>query len=167
MANGEWFVVRLPFWPTWFRLAGAFQLLLLVVTGCCIAYRGLVGMRLIDWDDVVGLSTGTTAAAVSCVGLVWFGRWTHRVVILPYGVQMHWQNGWVVKFYRWARLVRVTRWGWGVVSGRWLKVWPDIGPGFVLPLDSLPIGDLRDVVERFAGPDHPLTVALGEAAEGV
>lgn len=166
MANGEWFVVRLPFWPTWFRMAGAFQLLLLLITVCCIVSRGVGGTKLVEWDDVVGVTMGSATVAAYSFGFTWFARWIIRVVILPYGVQTHWQNRWVEKFYRWARLVRVTRWGWGVVSGRWLKVWPDKGPAFVLPMPSSDVGELRDVVERFAGPDHPLAVALAEAEEG-
>lgn len=162
--NTEQFVVRGRFWPTWFGLVVKSQLLLLVVAACCIASRGLAGTKLFDGDDVVGLSTMHITATVCCLGLDGLRQWSVRAVITPDGIRPYLVAGLVWdRRYPWSEVERVTQ--CGGLFGRRLRVEMVGGIECVLPVRPVDPEGFRDALERFAGPDHPLTRAVWSTVE--
>lgn len=74
--------------------------------------------------------------------------------ICPYALR----HGWDIR-YRWAE-VETVRVKAGPFGNRWLEVVPSDAPPFKLTARPIHSAEVLDALERFAGPDHPLTQAL-------
>lgn len=84
-------------------------------------------------------------------------------VLTPAGI--HWVSpsegkDWA---FEWSEFTEVVR-GFDLIAGRSWHLPAPRGKGLQLPITPAdPIG-FRDAVERFAGPNHPLTRAVGAAS---
>lgn len=68
-------------------------------------------------------------------------------------------------FIRWQRVINVRR-RYSLLSGWVLVVESDSGGTITLPERPTDPEAFREAVERFAGPDHPLTRAVTEVMDG-
>lgn len=153
------FVVRLRFWPLWVRLNVALQLggtALLVALFLVRSSKGVPILRPGEppyflLQPVLVTVLGTVIAVV-----LWGCT---RTVLTPAGIQ--WVSPTEGKdwAFGWAEFTEVVR-GFDLIAGRSWHLPAPRGKGVRLPMTPAdPIG-FREAVERFAGPDHPLTQAI-------
>jgi hypothetical protein len=140
------------------------QLLLGLVVVVCVAWRATTD-RPFGWDDVFGCSVGFAGSAIGSAVIAWVSRWYTGAELTAAGVRPFYPTGQRHRVFGWDQLSDVRRWNRGVL-GRFLWVTPDGGTPFVLPLRPTDPGGFREAVERFAGPDHPLTRAVAEVIDG-
>lgn len=153
--------IRAHYWLRVLRWAVGFQIGLALLLGFSLASRGLSGGLTLSADDIYVLAVGS-------IGLTLLALLTARrrrdvgaadmtvAGIRPLNRASRWDRR-----YPWAMLETV-RIRVGLIGNRWLEVCPTGEPKFVLtarPTD--PVGVL-DALERFAGPEHPLTRAYAQ-----
>ncbi len=147
-------LIRSRFWPRFLRWAVGFQFAFALLVGTGVASRGLNGEPLASLKDI--FSWAVTAALLGgfCLVLAFRRRNFKAAEITPRGIRpLDPRN-----FHSWACLgtVRVKV---GPFGNRWLQVNPDYAPPFVLTARPHDPDGVLDALERFAGPDHPLTQA--------
>ena len=157
--------VRARFWPRYFRWAITFQFGPLLLFGLNAVFKGIRG----DWALSVDffLTWGVISVVLALLSLYIAVRRRNLgcAELTPPGIRPYTtRHGWDIR-YRWSELetVRVKA---GPFGNRWLEVVPTDAPPFKLtarPHDPL---EILDAFERFAGPDHPLTLAMAEVTEG-
>jgi hypothetical protein len=157
------FVVRRRLWRLWLQMTLFFQVfLILVIVFPALLIRWLTSGVVLGLDDVIGLTTTFVLGAILWLGMSVLGeRWT-RIFVSPDGVRppdakregkRKWQ-----RVYRWRSIVAAQL--LGRFPSPYLLVEATSGPSFVFPLDVTDPAGLLAAVHRFAGPDHPLAVAL-------
>jgi len=157
-------VIRPRFWPRFMRWAVGFQLAFGLLVGVTVASRGLNGQPLFDLKD--GMSWGVTSALLGgfCLfrTLLWRnveGAELSETGIRPLNRASRWKRR-----YPWPDVSAVwVRVGW--FGKRWIEAQVGDDPPF--PLTTRPSNPdaVLDALERFAGPDHPLTLAMAEETE--
>lgn len=161
--SAERVAIRPRFWPRYLRWAVGGQTLLAALVGPVVVVRGLNGVPLLEpheptfWGGLSGL------AAVLAVVLAVRRRNLGRADISARGIRPFRLYD-PDTLYRWAEIatVRVRQ---GPVGNRWLEVVPAGRPPFpVTAYPTDPTGVL-EALEEFAGPDHPLTRAVGAIVE--
>lgn len=165
-ANTERIFLRARFWSRYFRWAITFQLGWALLLAFVWAMRCIQGgwwmpeQVEMSWVIVAGvLALFALAIAVrrrnlGCAEITPIG-------IRPYTRRHGW--GWGLR-YPWAKIY-TARLKAGPFGNRWLEVMPlDDTPFKITARPSNPDAVL-DALERFAGPDHPLTLAMAEVVE--
>jgi len=150
--------IRAPFWSRYFRWAVVFQIGWAFFLGFGLLLRGVGGDWQLREELVYAWAIVSGVLAVLALFIAFRRRHLGCAEITPAGIRPYTiRHGWDIR-YRWAEMetVRVKA---GPFGNRWLEVVPKDAPPFKLtarPTD--PLGVL-DALERFAGPDHPLTQA--------
>jgi hypothetical protein len=152
-------VIRSRFWPRFLRWAVGWQLLISLFAVLVVLARGLNGRPLGSPHEVPALGVTSAVFALIALGLAVRRRNVDAAEITPDGVlpQEIW-GGWA-RVYPWAAIesVRVRS---GIVGNRWLEVVPTGGPKFIVTASPTDPAGVLDALERFAGQDHPLTLAF-------
>lgn len=158
--------VRVRFWWLWLRLSLCLQGVVLVIAFIVGCLRAATQFPLYRRDDEGWLFFWSVVAACLAVGVSLPYWWLKRYYLSAEGIhradkQPNWRS---VPAIYWNRVgVVQRRHGW--LTGRWLRVVSEYGVVITLPERPAGFGRFRDAVERFAGPDHPLALALAEVAE--
>jgi hypothetical protein len=158
------FIVRTRFWPLWLALVLFGQLVWLLLTLPSFAVHVvLIGPLPLAGEIVgigVGFGLGCVLLAGFCLGVAWLIRSATCVVLSPSGISLpnrrtpdnrH-------RLYSWPEVADArphVR-----IFSRWLRGGTVDGTTFLLPLQVDDPDEYLDAVHRFAGSDHPLTVAL-------
>lgn len=156
--------IRPRFWPRFLRWGVGCQLVLGLLVGPVVVIRGLNETPLIEPAERIALASFSVFLGLGALGMAVRRRNLGRADISARGIRPYRLYG-TDMLYRWAEIatVRVRQ---GPVGNRWLEVVPAGEPPFpvtVYPTD--PTGVL-EALEEFAGPDHPLTRAMGVVQDG-
>jgi hypothetical protein len=147
-------VVRARHGPRFLRWAIGFQLGLASFVGSGFVIEGVWGRGWMPVQAVVNLGALTGVSGLLATGITFGRRNTGAAEISPKGIRpLDPRN-----FHRWE-CVGAVRVKAGPFANRWLEVVPNDAPPFVLTARASDPDALLDSLERFAGPDHPLTRA--------
>lgn len=161
----ERYIVYLALWPTWLRFTLPLQGVICVTWIASSAARIAAGRAFLERDDEMGVSVIFLLVAVTGLLCAVFARYTQRVVLTEAGLLKQCFRGKRIHVLRWSEPVEVIR--VSTPLGRWFRLCPVHGTSFFdIPQRPADLDAAREAAERFAGPDHPLTCALTEAAEG-
>lgn len=152
-------VIRSRFWPRFLRWAVGLQIVLGLSVGFVVLMRGVNGRSLFSSGEWMGWATVSAMFAAMALGLAVRRRNVGAAEITPAGIRSFDRvELWYIS-YPWP-LIETVRVRAGLVGNRWLLVGVTDGPTFVVtasPADPIAV---LDALERFAGPEHPLTRAF-------
>lgn len=158
------FVVRPRFWPSWMFFTLAMQAPVSVIIVIALAVRFISRQPLFGWDDALGCSVGFAGSAVGSAVVILTTRGYTGAELTAEGVRPFYPTGKRDRVFAWSEVCQVVRWRrWP--TGRMLCVFPVGGSTFMLPERPADLQGFREAVERFAGPDHPLTLAIADIAD--
>ena len=151
-------VIRSRFWPLFLRWVVALQLLFALVVVVTAGSRGACGLPLVGQNDPVNWGGTFALLGLSGFAMTAAQRNLDRAHLTLVGIRPArglWMRG---ELYPWSQIesVRVKTGRFGI---RWLEVWPLTGELFLLTAHLTDPAGVLDALERFAGPNHPLTQA--------
>jgi len=159
------FIFRATYAPLWVRWAVYCQFAVGVLLGCSWASRFVTRQVVVDdhdWLAVVCFSV-LAAALGTAVSLAIYQ--IHRVRLTPGGIRLNATFLGRNVIIRWDELSEVHR-HHSLWLGSAVQLITTRGTRLVLPTRVEDEEGLRYTLERFAGPDHPLTLAMAEVVEG-
>lgn len=158
--------LRARFWPRFFRWAVTFQVLWAAFIGFGMLLRGMSGEWQLPLRALPVLATVSGLLAFVSLLAAVRRRNLGCAEITPQGIRPYTiRHNWDIR-YRWSEITSV-RVMVGPFGNRWLEVIPDSALPFKLTSHPTNVNDVIDALERFAGPEHPLTRAVAEVAEAV
>lgn len=157
-------VIRSAFLPRFLRWAVGFQIGIIAITAMAVVVNGLQGRELFSRVDPVVQAQPSVVFAVLAVLIAVRRRNVGAAEITAAGIRPFGRAARWDRRYPWpmVELVLVRS---GLVGNRWLEVCPAGEPKFILtarPTDPVAV---LDALERFAGPEHPLTLAYSHLTE--
>jgi hypothetical protein len=157
-------VIRSAFVPRFLRWTVGFQLGIIALTALGVLVNGLQGRELFTRVDPFVLVQPSVVFAVLAVFIALRRRSVGAAEITAAGIRPFTRSVRWDRRYPWP-LVELVRVRAGLVGNRWLEVCPTGEPKFILTARPTRPAEVLDALERFAGPDHPLTRAYAETLD--
>lgn len=157
-------IIRSRFWPRFLRWAVGLQLGLVLPLGLGLVSRGLQGVEQMAPREFGVLAVSSASLAVVAAAIAIRRRNVGAAEINPSGIRPFTDRGRRPPWHHWEELDSVLVRS-GLVGNRWLVVCPFGKSSFVLTARPIDPTSVLDALERFAGPDHPLTLAMAEVVD--